>query len=265
MQKALIRRSHSRRMPRGKAPEALYLSGSRRALSLSWVRRRASGGTGRRAGFRFQWGNPSEFESLLAQTRCARLGCAEKFNKRSGIRACAPPAREARGVPQLPKPALLVRAAQRRLTGAPASVPARPPHAKRAGSPSCPNQLCSFGPRREVCEVHTSERFGGGAPNLKHVPVGSGHHPRTASEHRGSSSAVEHRLAKARVASSNLVFRSTLTPAYGAPVAGDTAPLGESFCRRPPSPSSPPRRSNWSFLSCPRNSAGRKTARSAGS
>ncbi len=27
---------------------------------------RASGGTGRRAGFRFQWGNPSEFESLLA-------------------------------------------------------------------------------------------------------------------------------------------------------------------------------------------------------
>lgn len=30
--------------------------------------RRASGGTGRRAGLRIQWGDPSEFESLLAQT-----------------------------------------------------------------------------------------------------------------------------------------------------------------------------------------------------
>jgi hypothetical protein len=29
--------------------------------------RRASGGTGRRAGLRIQWGDPSEFESLLAQ------------------------------------------------------------------------------------------------------------------------------------------------------------------------------------------------------
>ena len=27
----------------------------------------ASGGIGRRAGFRFQWGDPSEFESLFAQ------------------------------------------------------------------------------------------------------------------------------------------------------------------------------------------------------
>ena len=33
----------------------------------------ANGGIGRRAGFRFQWGNPSEFESLLAQMFLERI------------------------------------------------------------------------------------------------------------------------------------------------------------------------------------------------
>ena len=33
--------------------------------------RRASGGTGRRAGLRIQWGDPSEFESLLAHVLLA--------------------------------------------------------------------------------------------------------------------------------------------------------------------------------------------------
>ncbi len=38
----------------------------RRDAELIVVHMRAYGETGRRAGFRFQWGNPSEFKSLYA-------------------------------------------------------------------------------------------------------------------------------------------------------------------------------------------------------
>jgi hypothetical protein len=97
----------------------------------------ARGGIGRRAGFRFQWGDPSEFESLRAQ---AIIGPAARGN--AALDAFQPGAVRFQGCPQ----------------------------ARRTQSGRCPG------------------------------PV------------RGSSSAVEHRLAKARVASSNLVFRSILFP-----------------------------------------------------
>ena len=120
-------------------PRTIYRG--RHAWSKLRMTKWASGGTGRRAGFRFQWGNPSEFESLLAQDKPPYGGLCGASRPLKVLRA-----------PRIRTP--------RRET-------AGPPRACR----SCVAII-------EVC---------------------------------GSSSVVEHRLAKARVASSNLVFRSSFS------------------------------------------------------
>src|SRR5581483_2980136 len=137
----------------GEEPSTFYLTGF-----AAQPASRARGGTGRRAGLRIQWGNPSEFESLRAHG------------------AVKPP----QGV--------------------------------------WPN---GFG-----------QALGG-------EPYGA---PRTRLTNRcGSSSVVEHRLAKARVASSNLVFRSISHKQESAAVHLHLDALGphasrtrnSHYCRRP--------------------------------
>jgi hypothetical protein len=121
--------------------------------------RRASGGTGRRAGFRIQWGDPSEFESLLAHVD-------RRFEPQVTLHLAS-----------LFAPANVVRAASE----------ARRSHGRRE-------------PRRS----RVQQRAGCAPQASARTTLGSA---KGASVTRGSSSVVEHRLAKARVASSNLVFR----------------------------------------------------------
>ena len=58
------------RGPIGERPAPEALTG--RAIYSGSIGKRESGGTGRRAGFRCQWGNPWGFESPLSHQLCAQ-------------------------------------------------------------------------------------------------------------------------------------------------------------------------------------------------